>query len=353
MALAQVTAGNRIVTTDANQFYSLLKGVSGSGESITLIYNNTGSLIFQPSSDPAAGTELVQIKNNAGTVQGALSSDGKVFAGDGTPSTPAFTYESEKSSGQYRIGSKILGWSINQSEAMRLNASTLNLASGWQFRENGNLVMPLTNVGDIQYSVSAGVAARLAIGTDAQVLTVQSSVPTWLTPASGAVVKLGTTTVISSVASIVFSPIAGFTNLRVVWDARSAAAAVADNIWVRFNGDSGSNYDYQTLNGQASSATAAETFGASRLIVGQVPAASDAAGLSGSGTVAIANYRGAIFNKNASAVSNRKIGTSSGNLGTNVYTGAWRNTAAITSLTFGVDSGNIDIGSVITVYQET
>lgn len=76
MPLTQVTAGNRIVTTDVNQFYNLLKGVAASGESITLIYNAAGVLIFQPSSDPAAGTQLVQIKNNAGTVKSALTSDG-------------------------------------------------------------------------------------------------------------------------------------------------------------------------------------------------------------------------------------------------------------------------------------
>lgn len=76
MAIAQVTAGNRIVTSDLNAFYNLLKGVSGSGETITLIYNAAGSIIFQPSSDPVAGTQLVQIKNNAGTVKAALTSDG-------------------------------------------------------------------------------------------------------------------------------------------------------------------------------------------------------------------------------------------------------------------------------------
>lgn len=76
MALAAVVAGQRAVVTDVNQFFNILKGVTGSGESVTLIYNNTGALIFQPSSDPAGGTQLVQIKNNAGTVQLALTSDG-------------------------------------------------------------------------------------------------------------------------------------------------------------------------------------------------------------------------------------------------------------------------------------
>src|SRR5690348_14482669 len=96
MAIAAPTAGNRIVTSDLAAFYNLLKGVTGSGEGITLIYNAAGTLVLQPSSDPAAGTELIQIKNNAGTVQSALSSDGRFYAADGVVGTPGLTFEGEK-----------------------------------------------------------------------------------------------------------------------------------------------------------------------------------------------------------------------------------------------------------------
>jgi hypothetical protein len=93
MALAQVVAGARIVTSDANQYYNILKGVTGSGETVTLIYNAAGSLIFQPSSDPAADTQVLQVKNNAGTVQSALTYDGnvilKTYAAIGTPPATA------------------------------------------------------------------------------------------------------------------------------------------------------------------------------------------------------------------------------------------------------------------------
>lgn len=98
MAIAAVVAGNRIITTDVNQFYNILKGVTGSGETVTLIYNAAGSLVFQPSSDPAADTQAVQIKNNAGTVQSYLTYDGnlglKTYIAVGT--TPA-------TAGPYRI----------------------------------------------------------------------------------------------------------------------------------------------------------------------------------------------------------------------------------------------------------
>ena len=44
----------------------------------------------------------------------------------------------------------------------------------------------LTTAGDIAYATAAGTPARLGIGSSAQVLTVASGVPSWATPASGA-----------------------------------------------------------------------------------------------------------------------------------------------------------------------
>ena len=75
MPLAQVVAGNRILASDLNQFYNILKGVAASGENVTLIYN-AGALTLQPSSDPAAGTRVVTIKNNAGTTLASWRYDG-------------------------------------------------------------------------------------------------------------------------------------------------------------------------------------------------------------------------------------------------------------------------------------
>src|SRR5438128_6636677 len=102
MPLYQVNPGDRILAADINQIYALLKGVAASGETVTLIYNNQ-SLIFQPSSDPAAGTEVIQIKNNAGTVQSALSYDGRFYAADGLVGTPGITFEQDKDTGLFRI----------------------------------------------------------------------------------------------------------------------------------------------------------------------------------------------------------------------------------------------------------
>ena len=108
MALYQVSPGDRILAADILQFYNILKGVTGSGEAVTFIYNAAGALILQPSSNPAAGTELFQVKNAAGTVQGAVSSDGKFYAAAGDAATPGITFEADKDTGIYRTGANTL-----------------------------------------------------------------------------------------------------------------------------------------------------------------------------------------------------------------------------------------------------
>lgn len=89
MAIAAPVAGARIITTDLSAFYNLLKGVTGSGETITLIYNAAGAFALQPSSDPAASTQLIQVKNNAGTVKFAIRADGSLVFSDASIQTTA------------------------------------------------------------------------------------------------------------------------------------------------------------------------------------------------------------------------------------------------------------------------
>lgn len=48
---------------------------------------------------------------------------------------------------------------------------------------SGNLVSPMTATGDVIYASGVSTAARLAIGSTGQVLTVASGIPSWATPA--------------------------------------------------------------------------------------------------------------------------------------------------------------------------
>lgn len=57
--------------------------------SIVLIYNAAGVIVLQPSSDPAAATQMIQVKNNAGTVKFAVRADGSLVFSDATVQTTA------------------------------------------------------------------------------------------------------------------------------------------------------------------------------------------------------------------------------------------------------------------------
>ena len=91
MPLTSVNAGDRILSTDLNAYYNLLKGVSGGGEAVTLIYNAAGAFAIQPSSDPAVSTQFIQVKNNAGTVKFAVRADGSLVFADASIQTTAAT----------------------------------------------------------------------------------------------------------------------------------------------------------------------------------------------------------------------------------------------------------------------
>jgi hypothetical protein len=156
MALYQVNAGDRILAADLNQFYAILKGVAASGEAVSLIYNAAGVLIFQPSSDPVAGTELAQVKNNAGTVQSALSSDGKVYAAVGTLALPGYAFESEKSTGMYRAATGDVVMSVLGAKAAEFtNAASVAIL---QVGDGNTSILRLAVAGD----TSAG---QIRIGT--------------------------------------------------------------------------------------------------------------------------------------------------------------------------------------------
>lgn len=177
MALYQVSAGDRILAADINQYYNILKGVAASGEAVTLIYNAAGVLILQPSSNPAAGTEFFQVKNAAGTVQGSITSDGKVKVADGTAAAPSLRYQSE-ASGAFLAGGGTLGWSITGSQVMRLTNGAL------LFDAAATRIVP--GVTSLSLRNNANSADNLLI-TDAGVVTVRSTLTV-----TGASISIGT-----------------------------------------------------------------------------------------------------------------------------------------------------------------
>ena len=88
----------------------------------------------------------------------------------------------------------------------------------------------LTTAGDIAYASAAGTPARLGIGSSAQVLTVASGVPSWATPTSSGLTKIGSTNTFSNVASVTIDSIfsATYKSYLVSFDNIYAATGADD-----------------------------------------------------------------------------------------------------------------------------
>jgi hypothetical protein len=101
---------------------------------------------------------------------------------------------------------------------------------------------PATTLGDLNYaSATANTNTRLGVGSSGQVLTVSGGVPAWTTPSSGSMTLLSTTSLTGS--SVSLSSISqGYKDLRLeLTDVTFSTNA--SSVLVRFNGDTGTNYE--------------------------------------------------------------------------------------------------------------
>jgi hypothetical protein len=239
---------------------------------------------------------------------------------------------------------------LKQYDAGTLYFNTTSAAIFFAVDAADGMTNPFTTTGDTVYASGGTTPTRLGIGSTGQVLTVASGIPSWATAGFTQIAQTIVTG--SSAASVSFSSLGSYTNLKVVMTARGVAAAAQDDIILRFNGDSGSNYDFQRLNNNGVTVSANENFAVSFLFPGTIAANTAASGLAGTAIVEIPDYRNTTYEKNTLSRNGVKIGTSSTNQLTKYNYGAWRNTAAITSLTFSCLGGNIGIGSIFTLYGE-
>lgn len=141
-----------------------------------------------------------------------------------------------------------------------------------------------------------------------------------------------------------------YAHLLITTYLRSDTALGSTTFQVRFNGDSGANYDTQSLVGNAASATAAESFGQVWLQAGVIPAATAGANLFCGGQIFIPNYAGSANNKQVIAIDANKVGTSTTNLAAHIFGSSWRSNAAINRITFLPGAGNFAAGSRITIH---
>lgn len=131
----------------------------------------------------------------------------------------------------------------------------------------------------------------------------------------------------------------------------TAAAAVA--IGVRFNGDTGANYDSQQVYALGTATVgAAGIAGATSMGVGSLTAASATANNPGLTSLRIPGYARTVFFKALAGWNGRHEGTAAGSIVAASLYGQWRSTAAINQITVIAGAGNFATGTVVTLYGQ-
>ena len=124
-------------------------------------------------------------------------------------------------------------------------ASNTNMDFTWVAQDDSNAIQNaiVDAKGDLIAATAADTPARLAVGTNGQVLTADSTAATgltWATPAGGGGMTLLSTTTISGTTTI--SSISG-SYKHLLLNLKGMTSTVDGNsVPIRFNGDSGGNY---------------------------------------------------------------------------------------------------------------
>lgn len=150
----------------------------------------------------------------------------------------------------------------------------------------------------------------------------------------------------SAAATVTFSSIpTGYNHLQLIVAARGSNASNFVELLMQFNGDTAGNYDSQQVVGSGSSALASETLADTKLHLGEFAAASAAAGNGGVYDICIPWHTSTIFHKYTATDHAFSYGTATSQVQAKQWTGRWRSTAAITSITLTTSAGNFITGS--------
>lgn len=138
-----------------------------------------------------------------------------------------------------------------------------------------------------------------------------------------------------------------YESLRLIYHGRGAAATNGNLFVMRFNNDSGANYDYETNNSINGGHTGANFTGQTSIGFMAIPKGSSTADRPGSGDILIPGYARTVFHKVTRATGTDYITSV---LRVTGGAGVWKSTAAITRITIAPDTGNWLAGSVASLY---
>lgn len=158
--------------------------------------------------------------------------------------------------------------------------------------------------------------------------------------------KIATTTLGTAAASVTFSSIVStYTDLILISSARSTIASTGNNLYCRFNADSGSNYSATEIAGDGSSAYADQQTNSTYSFIGFTSGASSSSGIYGISTSHFMNYANSTTFK---TVLSR--GSAIGQ-GTHEIVSLWRSTSAINQIVvYPAGANNFATGSTFTLY---
>lgn len=174
---------------------------------------------------------------------------------------------------------------------------------------------------------------------------------------SGALTRIIETILTVAGATISLASIPStYRHLRLEIVARTTAAVTEAWIYVRFNGDTASNYRYLWRRIYTSGATTVADDGQTAesstvMWLGGMSGANSPAGAVGITVIDIGDYARAVWWKQCHGRS-AFVGATTGAGHSQELTtmGVWKNTAAITSIDISASSGNFDIGTVVSLY---
>lgn len=132
--------------------------------------------------------------------------------------------------------------------------------------------------------------------------------------------------------------------------ARTTQAAVLSSVAITVNGDTGANYDWESVTGNGAAASALASLAQAAWGSAGVPGASATAGEAAVLVITIPLYAGTTFRKQGTLYNSLNEPSAANSNFAIAASLSWRNTAAITQMKVAAGSGNLVAGSSLLIY---